>query len=130
MPDAPHAPIDGYSNADLATASAMLADVYASLRLAPGDGMVLAVDPSAEATLAERAAKHLGLRVRRLAHSSGREAVAAALGDVPPRLLVCRPSDFTWLSRAAFRAGVGWVFTLGTDRTGSLLERAVRVRGP
>ena len=39
-------------------------------------------------------------------------------------LLVCSPKDFPWLSRLAFAAGTGWVFSLGSDRSGSLLERA------
>ena len=38
--------------------------------------------------------------------------------------MVCAPKDFTWISRLAFRRGTKNVFTLGDDRTGSLLERA------
>ncbi len=129
MPEAPHIPVDGYSDADLGAATAMLADVFASLALVPGETVAF-VDASAEAQVADRAARLVGLRVVRLGHAGGREAIAASIGADPPRLVVCRPGDFTWLSKAAFRAGVGWVFTLGTDRTGSLLERAMRLRGP
>jgi malonyl-CoA/methylmalonyl-CoA synthetase len=34
------------------------------------------------------------------------------------------PKDFVWASKRAFAAGTRYVFTLGDDRSGSLLERA------
>ncbi len=46
------------------------------------------------------------------------------IGDAEPAVVVCAPKDFTWISRLAFRRGTKNVFTLGDDRTGSLLERA------
>jgi malonyl-CoA/methylmalonyl-CoA synthetase len=46
------------------------------------------------------------------------------IGDAEPAVVVCAPKDFTWISRLGFRHGTKNVFTLGDDRTGSLLERA------
>ena len=39
-------------------------------------------------------------------------------------MLVCSPKDFARRRKLAFAAGTGWVFSLGDDRDGSLLERA------
>ena len=48
------------------------------------------------------------------------------LGNAEPSVLVCAPKDFAPLSKLAFAAGTGWIFSLGSDRSGSLLERASR----
>ena len=129
MSDPVPAPPAGYSAADTHVATEMLSAVFASLRLGDGATVAFHVDPSAEAVLSERAAEGLGLSVLPLAGGSDRAAVAASIADLRPRVIVVRPGEFVWLSKAAFGAGVGWVFTLGDDRTGSLLERAVRLRG-
>jgi malonyl-CoA/methylmalonyl-CoA synthetase len=39
-------------------------------------------------------------------------------------VVVCSPQNFGWISQIAFSNGVSHVFTLGDDRTGSLLARA------
>ncbi len=39
--------------------------------------------------------------------------------------MVCSPKNFGWVSKIAFKAGTHHVFTLGDDRTGTLLDRAV-----
>ena len=46
------------------------------------------------------------------------------IGNAEPAVVVCTPANFGWVSKIAFKAGVGHVFTLGDDRTGSLLQRA------
>jgi malonyl-CoA/methylmalonyl-CoA synthetase len=46
------------------------------------------------------------------------------IGNAEPAVVVCAPAHFGWVSKLAFRAGTQNVFTLGDDRTGSLLERA------
>jgi malonyl-CoA/methylmalonyl-CoA synthetase len=38
--------------------------------------------------------------------------------------VVCSPKDFGWVSQIAFKTGTQHVFTLGDERTGSLLTRA------
>ena len=50
------------------------------------------------------------------------------LGDAEPAVFVCAPKDFAWASKLAFAAGTPYVFTLGDDRSGSLLERATPLR--
>ena len=46
------------------------------------------------------------------------------LGDAEPAVFVCAPKDFVRASKLAFAAGTTYVFTLGDERNGSLLERA------
>jgi malonyl-CoA/methylmalonyl-CoA synthetase len=47
------------------------------------------------------------------------------IGNAEPAVVVCAPQNFGWVSKIAFKAGTQYVFSLGDDRTGSLLERAV-----
>ena len=47
------------------------------------------------------------------------------IGNAEPAVVVCTPAHFSWVSKIAFKAGTPWVFTLGDDRTGTLLERSV-----
>ncbi|MEO7336076.1 MAG: AMP-binding protein, partial [Caldimonas sp.] len=46
------------------------------------------------------------------------------IGNAEPGVVVCTPARFARISQIAFKAGTAHVFTLGDDRTGSLLERA------
>jgi hypothetical protein len=46
------------------------------------------------------------------------------IGNAEPAVVVCSPKNFGWVSKIAFKAGTHNVFTLGDDRTGSMLDRA------
>jgi malonyl-CoA/methylmalonyl-CoA synthetase len=46
------------------------------------------------------------------------------IGNAEPAVMVCSPKNFSWVSKVAFKAGTKHVFTLGEDRTGTLLDRA------
>jgi malonyl-CoA/methylmalonyl-CoA synthetase len=46
------------------------------------------------------------------------------VGDAEPAVVVCAPRNFGWTSRIAFQAGTKHVYTLGDDRSGTLLDRA------
>ena len=46
------------------------------------------------------------------------------IGNAEPALVVCAPKNFGWISKIAFLKGTKHVFTLGDDRSGTLLERA------
>ena len=50
--------------------------------------------------------------------------IAGFIQQTQPAVLVCSRKRFSQLSKIAFIAGVRNVFTLDTDRSGSLLERA------
>jgi malonyl-CoA/methylmalonyl-CoA synthetase len=50
--------------------------------------------------------------------------IAYFIGDAEPAVVVCAPNNFSWVSVLAFKGGTQNVFTLGDDRSGSLLDRA------
>jgi malonyl-CoA/methylmalonyl-CoA synthetase len=113
-----------YSWRDIERASAMLANLLESLDLAPGSRIAVQVEKSVEAAmlyLATLRAGHVFLPLN-TAYQSGE--MEYFIGDAEPAVVVCTPRNFGWVSQLAFKAGTDHVFTLDTDRTGSLLERA------
>src|SRR5690606_21755984 len=50
------------------------------------------------------------------------------VGNAEPAMVVCSPQNFGWVSKIAFKAGTRHVFTLGEDRSGTLLDRAAHHR--
>src|SRR5690606_10363138 len=46
------------------------------------------------------------------------------VGDAEPAAVVCTPANVGWVESIAHRHGVRHVFTLGTDRSGTLLDAA------
>ncbi|MEP6557448.1 MAG: AMP-binding protein, partial [Burkholderiales bacterium] len=113
-----------YSWADLERASAMIANLFASLDLPAGSRIAVQVDKSVEAValyLATLRAGHVYLPLNTAYQSS---EISYFLNDAQPSVVVCRSAAFSWLSQIAFAAGAKNVFTLEDDRTGSLLDRA------
>ncbi len=114
-----------YSWRDLERGSAMLANLLASLDLPPASRIAVQVEKSVEALmlyLATLRAGHVFLPLNTAYQSS---EVAYFLGNAEPAVVVCSPRQFGWVSKLAFQAGTRHVFTLGDDRSGSLLVRAV-----
>jgi malonyl-CoA/methylmalonyl-CoA synthetase len=121
--DAPGAPLF-YTWRDLERGTAMLANVFASLELPAGARVAVHVDKSVEALMLYLAVQRAGLVYLPLNNAYQQAEIEYFIGDAEPAVVVCAPKDFTWISRLAFRGGTKNVFTLGDDRTGSLLERA------
>ncbi len=122
-----------YTWQDIDRATAMLANLLASLDLhgrTLDDGSYLPpvvaahTDKSVEALLLYLATLRAGMVYLPLNPAYRQAEMDYFLGDARPAVLVCAPGDFTWLSRLAFQQSVRHVFTLGDDRTGTLLERA------
>ena len=113
-----------YSWRDLDRATAMVANLLESLELPGGSRIATLADKSVEAAilyLATLRAGHVFLPL----NTAYREAeVAYFVRDAEPAVLVCSPRAFGWISRIAFQSGTRHVFTLGDDRSGSLLQRA------
>lgn len=113
-----------YSWRDLDEASAMLANLLEGLKLPKGSRIAVQVDKSVEAMmlyLATLRAGHVFLPLN-TAYQSGE--IGYFIDNAQPAVVVCSPANFGWVSKIAFQAGVQNVFTLGDDRSGSLLERA------
>ncbi|MFT3720698.1 malonate--CoA ligase [Pseudorhodoferax sp.] len=113
-----------YSWRDLERASAMIANLFAALELPPASRIAVQVEKSVEAVmlyLATLRAGHVFLPLNTAYQSA---EIAYFIGNAEPAVVVCSPASFGWVSQIAFQAGTRHVFTLGEDRSGTLLERA------
>ena len=115
-----------YSWHDLDAASAMLANLLQSLDLPSGARVAVQVEKSVEALVLYLATLRAGLVYLPLNTAYQSAEMAYFIGDAKPSVVVCSGANFGWLSKLAFSAGCGYVFTLNTDRTGSLLQRAAQ----
>ena len=113
-----------YSWRDMDRATAMLANLLQSLDLPKGARIVVQVEKSVEAAMLYLATLRAGFVFLPLntAYQSGE--IEYFIGNAEPSVVVCSPANFGWVSKIAFKAGTQNVFTLGDDRTGSLLDRA------
>ena len=113
-----------YSWRDLDRGSAMIANLLASLDLPPASRVAVQVDKSVEALMLYLAVLRAGHVFLPLNTAYQADEIAYFVGNAEPAVVVCSPKNFGWVSRIAFKAGSGQVYTLGDDRSGSLLERA------
>ncbi len=113
-----------YSWRDLDRASAMMANLLQSLALPAGSRIAVQVEKSVEAVmlyLATLRAGHVFLPLNTAYQSA---EIEYFIGNAEPAVVVCSPRNFGWVSKIAFQSGTRNVYTLGDDRTGSLLDRA------
>ncbi len=113
-----------YSWRDLDRASAMVANLFASLDVPAHSRIAVQVEKSVEALilyLATLRAGHVFLPLNTAYQSA---EIEYFIGNAEPAVVVCSGKNFGWVSKIAFKAGTRHVFTLNEDRTGSLLERA------
>ena len=113
-----------YSWRDLDRASAMLANLLQGLDLPAASRIAVQVDKSVEAAMLYLATLRAGHVFLPLNTAYQSVEMAYFIGNAEPAVVVCSPANFGWVSKIAFKAGTQAVFTLGDDRTGSLLERA------
>ena len=110
---------------DLERATAMIANLLASLRLPAGARIAVQVEKSVEAMLLYLATLRAGYVFLPLNTAYQSAEIEYFIGDAEPAVVVCSSRNFGWVSKIAFKAGTAHVFTLDEDRTGSLLERAL-----
>ena len=113
-----------YSWRDLDRASAMIANLLGSLKLPARSRIAVQVEKSVEALilyLGVLRSGHVFLPLN-TAYQAGE--IEYFVGNAEPAVVVCSPGNFGWVSKIAFKAGTRHVFTLGDDRSGTLLERA------
>jgi malonyl-CoA/methylmalonyl-CoA synthetase len=121
--DGPGAPLR-YTWGDLERGTAMLANLLQRLELPAGARVAVQTDKSVEALMLYLAVLRAGYVYLPLNNAYQAGEIAYFLANAEPAVLVCSPKNFPWISRLAFQAGTRNVFTLGDDRSGSLLERA------
>ncbi|EJE48900.1 acyl-CoA synthetase (AMP-forming)/AMP-acid ligase II [Acidovorax sp. CF316] len=113
-----------YSWSDLERASARIANLLASLKLPEGSRVAVQVEKSVEALLLYLATLRAGYVFLPLNTAYQSAEIEYFIGNAEPAVVVCTPGNFGWVSKIAFTQGTQHVFTLGDDRTGSLLDRA------
>ncbi|KZT14633.1 malonyl-CoA synthase [Acidovorax sp. GW101-3H11] len=113
-----------YTWGDLDRASARMANLLASLKLPEGSRVAVQVEKSVEAMVLYLATLRAGYVFLPLNTAYQSAEIEYFIGNAEPGVVVCTPGNFGWVSKIAFTQGTGHVFTLGDDRTGSLLERA------
>ncbi len=113
-----------YTWRDLDRASAMMANLLDSLELPPRSRIAVQVEKSVESLilyLATLRAGHVYLPLNTAYQSA---EIGYFIENAEPAVVVCSPKNHGWVSKIAFSGGARHVFTLGDDRSGSLLERA------
>ncbi len=113
-----------YTWRDLERATAMMANLLASLDLPAGARVAVQVEKSVEAMMLYLATLRAGYVFLPLNTAYQSAEIEYFIGNAEPAVVVCSPTNFGWVSKIAFQAGTQHVFTLGDDRTGTLLERA------
>lgn len=109
---------------DLERATARLANLLDTLGLPAGSRVAAHVDKSVEALLLYLAVLRAGYVYLPLNPAYQQGELTHFLQDAEPAVVVCSGANFGWVSKLAFTSGVTHVFTLNTDRTGTLLDRA------
>ena len=117
-----------YTWRDIDRASARIANLLESLELPAGARIAVQTEKSVEALLLYLAVLRAGYVYLPLNTAYRESEIDYFVGNAEPSVLVCSPANFAWVSTLAFKAGVKNVFTLGDDRSGSLLERAAGQR--
>lgn len=115
-----------YSWRDIDRGSAMLANLIESLALPPESRIAVQVEKSVEALMLYLAVLRSGHVYLPLNTAYQAAELDYFIHNAEPAMLVCMPKNFGWLSKLAFKAGTRNVFTLGDDRSGTLLQRAVQ----
>ena len=118
------APALHYTWRDIDRSTAMLANLLASLDLPPGARIAVQTEKSVEALLLYLAVLRAGFVYLPLNSAYQAAEIEYFIGDAQPSVFVCSEQAFGRVSKIAFKAGTAHVYTLGTERTGSLLERA------
>jgi malonyl-CoA/methylmalonyl-CoA synthetase len=113
-----------YSWRDLERATAMMANLLASLKLPEGARIAVQVEKSVEAVMLYLATLRAGYVFLPLNTAYQSAEIEYFIGNAEPAVVVCSSKNFGWISKLAFQAGTQHVFTLDDDRSGSLLERA------
>jgi len=113
-----------YTWRDLERGTAMIANLFASLDLPAGARIAVQTDKSVEALMLYLAVLRAGCVYLPLNTAYQAAEIEYFVGNAEPSVVVCTPERFGRISPIAFKAGTAHVFTLGDDRSGSLLERA------
>ncbi len=115
-----------YSWRDIDRASAMMANLLASLDLPAGARIAVQLEKSVEAMVLYLATLRAGYVFLPLNTAYKSAEISYFVQDAQPSVVVCSSANFGWISKIAFTSGTQHVFTLDDDRTGSWLARSAQ----
>lgn len=110
---------------DLERGTARLANLLASLGLPAGARIAVQVEKSVEAMMLYLATLRAGYVFLPLNTAYQSAEIEYFVGNAEPSVIVCSPRNLGWVAPIAQKAGCTHVFTLGDDRSGTLLEKAM-----
>lgn len=113
-----------YTWRDLERGTAMIANLLAGLNLPAASRVAVQTEKSVEALMLYLAVLRAGHVYLPLNTAYQAAEIEYFIANAEPAVVVCAPKSFAWISRIAFQSGTSHVFTLGDERSGSLLERA------
>jgi malonyl-CoA/methylmalonyl-CoA synthetase len=113
-----------YSWRELDALSARIANLLLSLDIPAGSRIAVQVEKSVEALALYLATLRAGYVFLPLNTAYLSAEIGYFVENAEPAVVVCSPANFGWVSKIAFNAGTQHVFTLGDDRSGTLLDRA------
>jgi malonyl-CoA/methylmalonyl-CoA synthetase len=113
-----------YSWRDLERASARIANLLDGLGIPAASRIAVHADKSVESLMLYLAVLRAGHVYLPLNTAYQATELEYFIGNAEPAVVVCAKRNFPWISKLAFAAGVKNVFTLDSDRGGTLLDRA------
>lgn len=113
-----------YSWRELDCKSAKIANLFESLGVQPGDRVAVQVEKSVEALMLYLATLRAGLVFLPLNTAYQSTEIEYFIGNAEPAVVVCSPANTDWVRKITDAAGINHVFSLGEDRSGTLLMAA------
>jgi malonyl-CoA/methylmalonyl-CoA synthetase len=113
-----------YSWDDIDHATARIANLLASLKLPAGSRIAVQVEKSPEALLLYLATLRAGHAFLPLNTAYQSAEIDYFIGNAEPAVVVCSPRNLEWTAPIAHDHKVKHLYTLGDDRTGTLLAAA------
>ncbi len=111
-----------YTWRDLERSSSMIAHLLIDLGITPGSRVAVHTDKSVETLILYLAVLRAGLVYVPLNPAYQQSEMDYFLNNARPSVVVCAERNLSWIGSIAVQAGVGHVFTLNDDRTGTLLN--------
>jgi len=108
---------------DLDRASGRFANLLRTLNLPAASRIVVQVEKSPDALFLYLATLRAGYVFVPLNTAYLPTEVEYFLGNAEPAVVICRPTDFDWVSALGQQFGIDRIFTLGSERDGTLFER-------
>lgn len=115
-----------YSWRDIDRATAMIANLLSSLDLPSGSRVAVQVEKSVEGMLLYLATLRAGYIFIPLNTAYQSSEIEYFIRDAGPAVIVCSPENYDWIASIARKADNPLIFTLGTDRTGTLLSESTK----